>query len=398
VREPSAIVTEDGATLSFADLERRASRSPFAFPAPATLPALLHVLDHLRARTPFFPLHPRLTTAEQAALLAAVEDHDDDTLAVIATSGTTGEPRAIPLGRAAFHAAAAASAAHLAWRDDDRWLLCLPLAHVGGLGIAVRCLLARRTIVLGEPTLENFTRREVTLASLVPTQLHRLVATGAPAPPRLRAVLVGGAAASPALVTRARALGWPVRLTYGLTEACGQVATQRDASDDPSCGPPLPTIAVRIGEKEHIEILGPTVPGGLLRTSDLGRLDDTGRLHVLGRSDDIIITAGENVHPLEIERCLLELPGLAAACVFGVPDAEYGRVLAAALVPTSPADTVTSEAVAAHLATRLASFKRPRRLAWLDALPTTRAGKPDRTATAATATPRLRPIGNLSSY
>ena len=157
---------------------------------------------------------------------------------VVFTSGSTGRPRGAVLSHAALCASAQAHARVFGWQRGDRWLLSLPTAHVGGLMIVVRSLLARRTIVLGgrEPdgsfdagaALRTIDRRAVTLWSVVPTMLGRLLdrVEGAP-PASLRAVLVGGAPAPPALMARARQRGWPVFATYGLTEACSQVAVEQ---------------------------------------------------------------------------------------------------------------------------------------------------------------------------
>ncbi len=336
-------------------------------------------------------------------------------LAVVQTSGTGGRPKGVVLSRRAFAAAAAASAENLGWRDDDRWLLSLPVAHVGGLSIVTRCLAARRTVV-AEP-LPRFDpaaaarlveRRRITLLSLVPTMLRRLLDLEGWRPPeRLRAILVGGAAVPPALLDRAADRGWPVLVTYGLTEACSQVATQRYGTV-PRGGrgaEPVAGMEVRI-RGGVIELRGPSLLSGYLpppaepfltadgwfRTGDLGELERSGasaagRLHVLGRADEVIVTGGENVHPLEVEQALEEHPAILAACVFGVDDPEWGQVVAAALVA---ARRLGDRELRSFLAARLAPHQRPRRVARLDELPRTALGKPDRARAARLAGPRLR--------
>ena len=341
---------------------------------------------------------------------------DERTLAIVHTSGTSGTPRGVVLSRRAFAASAEASAANLGWRDDDRWLLPLPLAHVGGLSILTRTLLARRAAVLvpgAEPggLMDAVRRHRVTLLSVVPTVLKRLLELdpGAPPPDHLRAVLLGGAAASPALLARAADAGWPVLTTYGLTEACSQVTTQRYGTvnrGEAGSGAPLPGTEVRIGDDAAIHVRGPTLfsgylpagdppflEGGWLATGDRGRLDDAGNLHVLGRRTDRIVTGGENVDPVEVEQALEALPGVAEACVFGVPDEEWGERVCAAVVPAGPG--VGWDELAARLGElrgRLAPFKRPRWLALLPSLPRNRTGKVDRRAVAREAGPHLRPI------
>jgi o-succinylbenzoate---CoA ligase len=402
-----ALITAEGETMSFGALAGRtrallADPPPAALVAESRLPTLLAVLAHLHARTPMVLLHARLTEPERAELGTLVDRHRPlpaGILAVMFTSGTTGRPKAALLGRAAFLASARASAANLGWRDDDRWLLCLPLAHVGGLSVVVRCLAARRTVVVAAPAAQSMAaaiaRHRVTLCSLVPTQAQRLLEAGWRPPPHLRAILLGGAGASPALLAALDDAGWPVLTTYGLTEACSQVTTQTLGTrnrGELGSGPPLPGARVRIAADGAIEVAGPTLfagylgapapftADGFLRTGDLGTIDAAGNLHVRGRLDDAIVTGGEKVHPAEVEACLETAPGVAAACVFAAPDEVWGQVVCAALVPR--AERVDEQAVTAHLETRLAAFKRPRRVFQLPALALTPAGKLDRPGTA----------------
>jgi O-succinylbenzoic acid--CoA ligase len=341
---------------------------------------------------------------------------DERPLAIVPTSGTSGRPKGVVLARRAFAAAARASAANLGWRPEDRWLLTLPLAHVGGLSILTRCLLARRCVVLasgGDPDtiLRTLDRHRATLASLVPTVLSRILEPDPPPapPPFLRAVLLGGAAATPALLERAADVGWPVLTTYGLSEACSQATTQRYGTVNRGqlgSGAPLPGVDLRIGDDDHIQLRGPTlfsgyVPapgapfleGGWFDTGDRGRIDDRGNLHVLGRRTDRIVTGGENVDPVEVERAAVALPGIGAACVFGVPDPEWGDLVAAAVVPADPAADPASVAAALRsLGSVLAPFKRPRLFAVLDRLPVNANGKVDRAATARAAAGLLRAL------
>ncbi len=320
------------------------------------------------------------------------------------------------LSRRAFVASAAASEANLGWQPDDRWLLRLPVAHVGGLSVVTRCLLARCAVVLSTESdpaalLDTIGRQRVTILSLVPTLLARLLdlEPHRPAPPHVRAVLLGGAAASPALLARAADRGWPVLTTYGLTETCSQATTQPLGTvnrGELGAGPPLRGMEVRIGDDGEVHVRGPSLltgyfptgahpepflEGGWLPTGDFGRLDADGNLHVVGRRADRIVTGGENVDPLEVEQALEAEPGISRACVFGTPDEEWGEVVCAAVVLTDGGHrpgVVAREAVAAA-SVRLAAFKRPRRIVALDSLPLTRSGKVDRAAVVRVAGPRL---------
>lgn len=443
------------AVLSYAQLAREAARAtgwlrehgirpdssaPVALVAENSLPAayMLHALIAIGA--PVHLLHPRLSDVERDALLARIHPtlvvdgdwyHDDPepeeapavipdderTLAVVYTSGTAGAPKGVVLSRRAFVASARASAANLGWRDDDRWLLRLPLAHVGGLSILTRCLLARRAIVLPDGATETtralaqtVERQRVTLLSLVPTLLRRLLDLR-PAwdpPNHLRAMLLGGAAAPADLLERAAERGWPVLTTYGMTETCSQVATQRYGTVNRGAagsGRPLPGVQLRLVDEE-IQVRGPMLcsgyfpPGavaepfladGWFATGDLGRIDRDGNLHVTGRRGDLIVTGGENVDPLEIEQALRSLEGVSDACVFGLPDAEWGSRVCAAIV-RAPGARIEVGAIDAELRQRLADFKRPRDYALVEELPLNATGKPDRRAAAERFAARLATV------
>jgi O-succinylbenzoic acid--CoA ligase len=245
----------------------------------------------------------------------------------------------------------------------------------------------------------------------VPTQLEWLLAHEPPfiPPPRLRAVLLGGAAARASLLERASSSSVPVLTTYGLTEACSQVTTEthgakHGSSHERGSGAPMVGTDVRV-VGGVIAVRGPTLFSGYLtrdgvshpldadgffQTDDLGRLDANGRLHVLGRRSDTIITGGENVYPAEVEAILETCPGVAAACVFGVPDDTWGQIVAVAIVPSEA--TFLPSRFEAFVAANLASHRRPRQMALATALALTPAGKLDRRETARSAEAHLRPF------
>jgi o-succinylbenzoate---CoA ligase len=440
---PGRVALVHGTTpFTFAELAERVARAaqrlramgarpdaPVGLVAETREPFVTSLYALVALGVPVAPVHPRLRPAERRAVLHAlgprlvlegdaqrellsgtgvpmVQPFDvgpEHPLAVVATSGSSGVPKGVVLSRRAFAAACEASAAHLGWRGGDRWLLCMPPAHVGGLSIPLRTLAGRRATMCGasgqfdpQAVMRVVEEGAVTLMSLVPTMLAQLLSAGWAPPPSLRAVLLGGAGAPASLLHLARERGVPALATYGMTETCGQVTTQvPGAPPSPleGAGRPLPGVQVRVVDGE-IQVRAPSllsgyssqadaVPlthDGFLRTGDAGFLDAEGRLHVSGRLDDRIITGGENVDPLEVEQALLALGGLRAACVFGVPDATWGQVVAAALVPEEGADRAALEG---RMAAELAPHRRPRRLLWVDALPTTVSGKVDRRAAAA---------------
>jgi O-succinylbenzoic acid--CoA ligase len=371
-----------------------------ALVATPVVDTVLAVHAALAAHRPIALIHHRLTEGEAVRQRAVIERTQlpPDTAAVLFTSGSTGAARGVALSRTSLIAAADASARHLGWRDGDCWLLALSLAHAGGLSIVIRCLAARRPIALCEG---DFDRAAVvarlercTLASLVPTQLAALLDDPAwRPPPRLRAVLLGGAAAPLPLLERAAARGVPFLTTYGMTESLGQLATAPpDRAGDPHAPlAPLPGVVFEAGTAAApapVAVRGPMLATSYLdgapiapvfTTADLGYLAG-GALHVAGRSDDVIITGGENVHPSTVEAVLAATPGVRAACVFGVRDERWGQLVAAAVVVDPAFDPATA---AARWRAALPGHARPRRLAICPALPQLPSGKVDRRAAAA---------------
>lgn len=322
---------------------------------------------------------------------------------ILFTSGTTGTARGAVISLGAAHSAAEASAKRLGTHPDDRWLLAMPLYHVGGLSILFRACLNGAAVVLQdgfEPdaVLDALARDRVTLLSVVPTMLRRLLThTPDRRPPQtLRLVLAGGAAAPEDLVIDALDRGWPVALTYGLTEAASQVTTalpEAVRSKPGSVGQPLFGTRLRIvspetgeampaGEAGEVSIAGPTLmraylgdppPGEWLATGDIGYLDGEGDLFILQRRTDLIVSGGENVYPAEVERVLLGHPDIREACVVGIEDREWGRIPAAAIVTADPA--LTAGDVEGYLRQRLAGYKLPREIRFVEKLPCTASGK-----------------------
>jgi o-succinylbenzoate---CoA ligase len=274
--------------------------------------------------------------------------------AIIFTSGTTGQPKGAALIFGNQWAGAWASAARIGTLPDDRWLCPLPLYHVGGLALVMRCCLYGTGIVLErganvEALTESIEKNAVTLVSLVPTVLHRMLGDdrAVAALRRLRLVLLGGAAAGADLIERCAALNIAVAPTYGLSEACSQVATMLPAESrrkPGSVGKPLPFTQIDIvnehnqpqpsGTIGEIVITSPTVMQGYynqpdatartirdgkLYTGDLGYLDAEGDLYLVQRRSDLIVSGGENIYPAEVEAALMKHPAIAAACVVGVP-------------------------------------------------------------------------------
>jgi O-succinylbenzoic acid--CoA ligase len=222
--------------------------------------------------------------------------------------------------------------------------------------------------------------------ALVPTQLARLLDADPGSLTGFDAVLLGGAAAPDRLLRRARAAGVRLVTSYGMTETAGGCVYD---------GWPLEGTQVRVDGGGRLELAGPMLATGYLdapedtaaafregwfRTSDLGRLDGQGRLHVLGRADDVVVTGGLNVAPAEVEAVLTGLPGVAAACVVGLPDPEWGERVTAVVVPADPEQPPDLAALRAAARRLLTPPQAPKEIVLLDALPLRGVGKPDRSA------------------
>ncbi len=337
-----------------------------------------------------------------SALLAPLDP--DSVWLLLYTSGTTGSPKGVPLRYGQILANAQAAASVFPPRAGDRSLGCLPLFHVGGLSVLFRSVLFGTSVRLHPRFDANAVDRaleteSIADVSLVATLLERLLALrGArSAPSSLRRVLLGGGPASKALLARAKELGFPVALTYGMTEAASQVATARPGEISGRLTP-LPGVEVRVvaegrdvepGCAGEILLRGPTLLhrywgrggndgdafiGDWFRTGDLGRLDRDGDLSVNERRVDLIVSGGENVSPAEIEAVLLRCADVEDACVAGVPDAEYGQRPAAWVVLKTGA-RFSAPDLARHCREHLAGFKVPVRFERRAALPRNAGGK-----------------------
>ncbi|MCB8988957.1 MAG: o-succinylbenzoate--CoA ligase, partial [Ardenticatenaceae bacterium] len=294
----------------------------------------------------------------------------DHLQAVVFTSGTSGRPKGAMLTFANHYASAQASAERLGVQADDLWLSVLPLYHVGGLAVVWRSCLVGTAVDLHarfdlDAINEALDTKPITLISLVPTMLHRLLQARQTWPDTLRLVLLGGAAAPPDLLQQAQAVHLPVATTYGLTEAASQVATmlpQAVTRKPGSVGKPLHGTTLDIVDEHgrslpphtigEIVVSGPTVMAGYfisdfglgiseeglqnpkseirnLHTGDMGYLDEDGDLWVVQRRSDLIVSGGENVYPAEVEAVLRSHTAVANACVVGLPDPEWGQKVAA---------------------------------------------------------------------
>jgi len=412
-----ALIDADGTTMTYAELYAdvldaasvlqasgigEGERVALQLPPGRHFLAALHATLMLGAAV--VPIDLRLTPGERAARAAGarltVEEplrratepdaqlrarlDPDRPATLVHTSGTTAEPKPVTLTIGNWTWNALGSALALGLRHEDRWLCTLPLSHVGGLAILLRSAIYGTTVVLHErfgtaAALAAIERHDVTLVSLVPTTLARLLDAGLKAPNPLRIALIGGGPLPPVLAAQAEEAGIPVAQTYGMTEACSQVTTSLPGEPE-TAGRPLLGQQVKLGEDDEILVKGPTVaPGaadedGWLHTGDCGRLDAQGRLTITGRKADTIVSGGENVAPAEVEAALLAHPAVADAGVHGRPDPEWGEAVVATVVLYDGAQTEAEE-LRAHVASQLARFKVPKEVTFAARLPRTASGK-----------------------
>jgi len=331
--------------------------------------------------------------------------------AILFTSGTTGTPKGVRLSLAQHEASARATAARLGVSSQDRWLLCMPVYHIGGLAILLRAALFATSVMLHErfdvdTVTHALLHQSVSHVSLVPTMLARLLerAPQLQPPETLRCVLLGGGPIAHELVARALSLGWPLCGTYGMTEAASGIATTHPGDSDLTWLPPLPHTELSIVDSEgrpvpagvagEICVRGPQIMSGYLgspaltlerlregwlHTGDMGELDARGRLRILDRRTDLIVSGGENIYPAEVENVLLKHPRVSEVALIGLPDPHWGQ-RAVAVVVERGTDTPISSLLESELlelcARELAGYKRPRTIMrWSEPLPRTASGK-----------------------
>jgi len=298
---------------------------------------------------------------------------------VVFTSGTTGLARGVRLPFARLLASARVVSEATDLQRGDAWLSALPMSHVGGIAVALRCVLRGAAMLLDdrfEPHRSaQHLAQHATHASFVARSLERTLEVGLPPSPSLKAVMVGGGPTTPALLSRCRALGVPALATYGMTEAGSTITLESPTGPHapPSAGAPLPGVSLRIAGDDTIEVCTPSRMEGYLgepsapatawlRTRDLGRLLPDGRLVVLDRRSDLIVSGGENVSPWRVEQVIAEDPSVVEVAVVGRADPSWGqRVVAVVrLVVESPEPAEILDALTARCRDRLAAHERPK--------------------------------------
>ncbi|WGI35376.1 o-succinylbenzoate--CoA ligase [Mycolicibacterium aubagnense] len=353
------------------------------------MPELAQALDGGRALLPL-PADDDRQAALLTETLRAGEPVDDGVALVVSTSGSTGIPKGALLSATALHASA--DATHDRLGGPGRWLLALPAHHIAGVQVLVRSLRAGTTPVALDP---GFGVGELPAAvqalgpgrrytSLVSVQLAKILADPAAteALAELDAVLIGGGPMPPGLGEKAAAAGVSVVRTYGMSETCGGCIYD---------GKPLNGVELRIDDTGRIALGGPTLASGYRNpvapspfvdgwfvTDDIGAVDDSGALRVLGRIDDAIATGGLKVLPALVESALAGHPAIAECAVFGVADERLGQRVAVAVVLRPGAGPPTVADLRKHVSATLAVTAAPREVHVVDELPRRGIGKLDR--------------------
>ncbi len=309
-----------------------------------------------------------------------------DTALVIATSGSTGQPKGTELSAAALLASARASLRRIGAGPGERWLCCLPTFHIAGIQVLVRSLLAGTgPVVAGRLDPGALAASGCAHVAVVPTQLRRMVDARDDLT-AVKTILLGGAAVPTGLLDAARAAGGRVVTTYGMSETSGGCVYD---------GMPLDDVSVDIGPGGRIRIAGPVLFSGYrLRpdltarardghwfvTSDIGSIGPSGELRVRGRADDVINTGGEKVVAAEVEAALGTCAGIREAAVVGRPDPEWGELVTAVVVPADPSAPPLLADVRGHVRARLPAYAAPAALLIVPEIPMLPSGKPDRAA------------------
>lgn len=312
----------------------------------------------------------------------------DDVALVAATSGSTGTPKGVEISGAAILASARASLRRIGDTGSD-WLCVLPPTHIAGIQVMARTLVGGGELLrapFSPQTIAAATAGRRPHVSLVPTQLRRVMDAGVDLSV-FATIALGGAPARPELLQQARTAGGRVVTTYGMTETSGGCVYD---------GTPLDGVRVDLDSGGRIHLGGDVVASGYrllpettrdhmreydgtrwFATNDLGAWDSAGRLVIQGRADDVIITGGHNVQAQAVASCLQGHPGVADAVVVGCPDAEWGEIVVAVVVPTPGHATPGLAELRDWTRRGLPHYAAPRELELRSELPMLASGKPD---------------------
>jgi len=332
---------------------------------------------------------------------------ENDTALILFTSGTLGNPKGVLLSFRNLKASFENSDTVLNHQPGNKWISSLPFYHIGGFSIIARALLSGGSIIIPtssktEDLADSIIKFTPTFLSLVSTQLKRLINRGIKPGAELKFVLLGGGYIEDNLVEEAVKEGWPIAKVYGSTETSSLISfvdCNKDNDKKSSGGKPLANNQIFI-VNERKEILAYSNIGeitvksdscakgyynnttetdkkfrnGIYYTGDSGYIDEDGYLFIESRMDDLIISGGENINPLEIEAALTEFPGIQNAAVFGMEDDEWGYTVSAAII-TQPGFNISEAEIKEFLLNKISPFKVPKKYYFLNEFPMSSLGK-----------------------
>lgn len=356
----------------------------------------------------YFPFIKRFSISNTPSEPQSIDNLLSSNMAVLLfTSGTSGKSKAVPLSYDNLLAAFGTGNSIFNYSKDDSWYLNLPLFHIGGFSILARAILRGSSIILPQSTeldslKVNLDVVKPTLVSLVPTQLKRICENGLHPNKELRAALIGGGFSDKMILRQATNLGWKIYKVYGSTETSAfiTVLLPEDILRYPnSVGKPLGGVDIKIFDekknnlttthKGEIGVKAISVFREYLYnkydtnssfhenyylTGDYGYFDSEGFLYLENRRSDLIVSGGENITPTEIEQAILQYPNVDEVCVIGLPDKEWGEIVAA-VFSSKDGNQVDSLLLKKFLKEKLAAFKIPKEYFQFDSLPKSAIGK-----------------------
>jgi len=323
----------------------------------------------------------------------------NDEAVVIFTSGSTARPKGVVHTFSSLINSIENGSQILNHKENDRWLASLPFYHIGGFQIICRSLYHGCSIVIPESLQTNdlassISKNNPTHLSLVSTQLERLINQKVEPESSLRVSLIGGGFVNDELMFEANELGWKPFRVYGSSETASMVTaiSANEIKNKPqSVGRDLDNVEIIISDDSEIlirsnslfkkylddekETLSKLI-NGFYHTGDLGYVDDDGYLFIEARRNDLIVTGGENVNPIEIEKALLQIPGIIEGCVFAKSSKTWGQTVAAAVVCND--SSIDEKMIKEILKQKLAGYKIPKKFFFFDQLPRTSLGKLER--------------------
>jgi O-succinylbenzoic acid--CoA ligase len=325
---------------------------------------------------------------------------NNDTAVIIFTSGSSGKPKAVMLSFENLMQSALIGNKVLEINSKDRLLASLPFYHIGGFSIIIRTLMFGSSLLIpnslsGNDLIESLKLFKPTITSLVSNQLKKLVDEKITPPKELRLILLGGGFFSKGLILKAVSQGWKTAKVYGSTETSSFITFMNfeESKIRPAAsGKAISPNRILITDQGEIAILSPSLmkgyynnkdedvlklKDGFFYTGDIGYVDNEGYLYIKAKRNDLIVSGGENINPIEVEKQILTHPKVIEVSVVGVEDKEWGQIVSAAVI-LKENENLTEDELKTFLKKKTASFKIPKQIIFVNNLPKTELGKVQR--------------------